>query len=522
MLLFATSFLSLLLPQNKNSMKCYYSTHCFLFFFLFLIAPVLLKAQPKPLSIDIETSWEVAKIKAAEQGKFIFVDFTNTYCGACKRMDREVFTNDSIKNIINSYFIFLHVDCDDSVSINKNKTLIDDIKPNVYPNMVFYRPTPVYVGNNGYKTSYIQSCYGFKSVAELFQLLQNTVINNSDMQASVDIDILKNIPPMDNPSDPDVGYKGGVTNSAPSKTTTPATPKAKAPEFNPPVQALPPAPAPAPPPAPAPAPPPAKKTLTAEEEAFENLGAKLNSGNYTLDDLKNYAYMAKSFQKPYQHVADLYLVKTNDELSDENMQFIVDFANTTTANATKLMVDNIAKFKEKYSSKINSRISETLRNSVRNAPESEKKLVLEQALAIIDKAKLPDGGLLSFELKGMYYQGTKNWREYTKLCKKYIEQFDISEHVLLNNIANTYAENVNDPELLKQALLWAKKSVAIEPHYDNYQTCAILHIRLNDMDNANICKTQCLQLAAIELDERIAKEIINDIVKKLDELISEQ
>lgn len=76
--------------------------------------------------------------------------------------------------------------------------------------------------------------------------------------------------------------------------------------------------------------------------------------------------------------------------------------------------------------------------------------------------------------------------------------------------------------MLKQALLWAKKSVAIEPHYDNYQTCAILHIRLNDMDNANICKTQCLQLAAIELDERIAKEIINDIVKKLDELISEQ
>ena len=489
-------------------MKCYYSTHRFLFFFLFLIAPVLLKAQPKPLGIDIEDSWEVAKTKAAEQGKFIFVDFTNTYCGACKRMDREVFTNDSIRNIINLYFIFLHVDCDDSVSIEANKTLIEDIKPTIYPNMVFYRPAPVYVGNNGYKTAYIQSCNGFKSVAELFQLLQNTVINNSDMQASVDIDILKNVSPMNNPSDPDVGYKGGVTNPAPSKTPTPAISQTEKPPFSSPV------PAPIDNTKVAP-PPPAKKILTIEEEAFENLGAKLNNGSYTLDDLKNYAYMAKSFQKPYQDVADWYLVKTNDELSDENMQFIVDFANTTTARATNLMVKNIAKFKVKYGKKINLRISETLRNSVRNAPESEKKLVLDQALNIIDKAKLPDGNLLSFELKGMYYQGTKNWREYTKLCKTYIEQFKVSDHILLNNIAATYAENVNDPELLKQALVWAKKSVAIEPHYDNYQTCAILHIRLNDIDSANNCKTQCLELATIELDERIAKEISKDIVKKM-------
>lgn len=483
MLLFATSFLSLLLPQNKNSMKCYYSTHRFLFFFLFLIAPVLLKAQPKPLSIDIETSWEVAKIKAAEQGKFIFVDFTSKYCGNCKKMEKEVFTKLDIVDIFNKNFIFLRIS-DEELEMPENQEVVNNIQPAILPAMVFYKPN----------ARFIDSHIGAQTYEEFFNMLLQLIQGNNDMLAEAPT------------------YK-----NSPSTTkyiTSIHPPKAEIPNFNSPV------PTPAPP-APAP-PPPAKKILTTEEAIFENLGAKLNSGNYTLDDLKNYAYMAKSFQKPYQHVADLYLVKTNDELSDENMQFIVDFANTTTANATKLMVDNIAKFKEKYGTKINIRISETLRNSVRNAPESEKKLVLDQALAIIDKAKLPDGNLLSFELKGMYYQGTKNWREYTKLCKKYIEQFEISEHVLLNNIATTYAENVDDPELLKQALVWAKKSVAIEPHYDNYQTCAILHIRLNDMDSANNCKTQCLELATIELDERIAKEIINDIVKKLDKLISEQ
>jgi thioredoxin-related protein len=513
MLLFATSFLSLLLPQNKNSMKCYYSTHRFLFFFLFLIAPVLLKAQPKPLGIDIEDSWEEAKIKAAQQGKFIFVDFTAPYCGGCKKMEKEVFTKLDIIDIFNKSFIFLRIS-DEGLEMPENQEVVNNIQPAILPATVFYKPNARFIDSHIGSQTYEEFLNRILQVVNNSnpQVVNNSnpqVVNNSNPQDLAEIEPPRNVSPPDNPS---VIITKGTR--APPNPPTPAIPKVEAPKFNPPVQA--------PPPAPAPAPPPAKKTLTAEEEAFENLVAKLNSGNYTLDDLKNYAYMAKSFQKPYQHVADLYLVNAQDKLSDENMQFIVDFANTTTARATKLMVDNIAKFKEKYSSKINSRISETLRNSVRNAPESEKKLVLEQALDIIDKAKLPDGGLLSFELKGMYYQGTKNWREYTKLCKKYIEQFDISEHVLLNNIATTYAENVNDPELLKQALLWAKKSVAIEPHYDNYQTCAILHIRLNDMDNANICKTQCLQLAATELDERIAKEIINDIVKKLDELISEQ
>lgn len=409
MLLFATSFLSLLLPQNKNSMKCYYSTHRFLFFFLFLIAPVLLKAQPKPLGIDIEDSWEVAKTKAAQQGKFIFVDFTSKYCGNCKKMEREVFSKADLVEIFNKYFVFLRIS-DEELEMLENQEVVNNIQPAILPATVFYKPN----------ARFINSHIGFQAHEEflnrILQVVNNSnpqVVNNSNPQDLAEIEPPRNVSPPDNPS---VIITKGTR--APPNPPTPAIPKVEAPKFNPPVQA--------PPPAPAPAPPPAKKTLTAEEEAFENLGAKLKNGSYTPNDLKNYAYMAKSFQKPYQEIADWYLVKTDDKLSDENMQFIVDFANTTTANATKLMVDNIAKFKEKYSSKINSRISETLRNSVRNAPESEKKLVLEQALAIIDKAKLPNDNLLSFELKGMYYQGTKNWREYTKLCKKYIEQFEIS------------------------------------------------------------------------------------------------
>lgn len=494
-------------------MKCYYATVRFLFFFLFFISPVLLKAQPKPLSIDVENNWEEAKIKAAEQGKFIFVDFTSKYCGACKKMEREVFSKPDVIDAFNKNFIFLRIS-DEEIEMLGNQDILNNIRPVILPTMVFYKSN----------ARFIESYTGFISYEEFSKNTQKIIQNNNDLAASVDIDHIKRTLPQNDPSSLDITYKGD--NILDYKPPTATIPQTEEPLFNPPVSTF----APSTPHVPAPAdntkiaspPSPPQKTLSIEKEVFENLGAKINKGNYTLEDLKTYAYMAKSFHIPYQEVADWYLVRTNDELSDENMQFVVDFANTTTARATFLMVKHIAKFKEKYGKKINIRISETLRNSVRNAPESEKKWVLEQALDIIDKAKLPNGNLLSFELKGMYYQGSNKWKEYSKLCKTYIEQYEISDYTLLNNIANTYAENVDDLELLKQALVWAKKSVAIEPHYDNYQTCAILYIRLNDMYNANVCKIQCLELVATELDEQVAKGISKNIVEKLNNISLEQ
>ncbi len=60
---------------------------------------------------------------AKEQNKFIFIDFYTTWCGYCKKMDREVFTKKEIINLLNNDFIAVKVNGE-----SKNMLEIDGYK----------------------------------------------------------------------------------------------------------------------------------------------------------------------------------------------------------------------------------------------------------------------------------------------------------------------------------------------------------------------------------------------------------
>ena len=503
-------------------MQQQYATYRVLFFLFLLILPILLKAQPSPLGIDIENNWEVAKIKAAEQGKFIFVDFTSKYCGNCKKMEREVFTIPKIRDAFNRSFIFLQIS-DDNLEVEQNKELINNIQPAILPAMVFYKPN----------ARFIESRIGAIGGNAFFDWMEKIIQNNGDEVTREEkqtpitppptnngaiADNLEQTPPQNNhtPSSSPSTYKGGYAKpNVPSPT--------KQPIFVPPTPSTPPPIEPTPTPI---APPDNTKVPTnpprlmrEEDVKLDDIRKKVNTGQYVNSELKTYAYLLKSNYQPYQETADWYLVRADDVLSDENSQFILDFANTTNCRAMVLLVDNIGIFKEKYGKKVNERITETLRNSVRNAPVAEKERVLAQALAIIEKAKLPNAKLLTFELKGMCYQGTEKWQEYSKLCKEYITDYKVSDYKLLNDIANVYAQNVTDAKLLQDALIWAEKSVRIEPHYYNNQTCAMLYLQLGKHDIAKEYANHALELVSTEIIEpnEAAAEIAN-IKQKLSEL----
>ena len=55
-------------------------------------------------------SWEEALVKAQEEEKLIFVDAYATWCGPCKRMAKNVFTDESVGEYYNQAFISLKID----------------------------------------------------------------------------------------------------------------------------------------------------------------------------------------------------------------------------------------------------------------------------------------------------------------------------------------------------------------------------------------------------------------------------
>lgn len=59
-------------------------------------------------------SWEEVINKAAKLNKMIFIDCYTTWCGPCKKMDNEVFSNDTVGQFMNENYLSIKVQMDKS------------------------------------------------------------------------------------------------------------------------------------------------------------------------------------------------------------------------------------------------------------------------------------------------------------------------------------------------------------------------------------------------------------------------
>src|SRR4051812_34660552 len=57
-------------------------------------------------------NWQQVLKKAKKEKKYIFVDCFTTWCGPCKKMDKVVYTNDSLGDFLNAKFISVKLQMD--------------------------------------------------------------------------------------------------------------------------------------------------------------------------------------------------------------------------------------------------------------------------------------------------------------------------------------------------------------------------------------------------------------------------
>jgi thiol-disulfide isomerase/thioredoxin len=78
-------------------------------------------------------TWEEAKEKASEEEKLIFVDAFAKWCGPCKRMAKNVFTNPSVGEFFNANFISMKIDMEEGMGLSFGR----DYPVSAYPTLFF-------------------------------------------------------------------------------------------------------------------------------------------------------------------------------------------------------------------------------------------------------------------------------------------------------------------------------------------------------------------------------------------------
>ncbi len=76
--------------------------------------------------VQAQVKWktieEAAQTDTKKNKKLFFVDFSTSWCGWCKKMDRETFSDPVVAAILNKYYIPVHFDAEGKATFTWNGT----------------------------------------------------------------------------------------------------------------------------------------------------------------------------------------------------------------------------------------------------------------------------------------------------------------------------------------------------------------------------------------------------------------
>ena len=105
-------------------------------FSIFFICTVLAQAQNIGIRFE-KTKWDQVLQKAKKENKMIFLDCYTSWCGPCKWMEKQIYTNDTVADFYNSNFICVKIDMekDEGFDLAKKYSITN------YPTMLYLTGT---------------------------------------------------------------------------------------------------------------------------------------------------------------------------------------------------------------------------------------------------------------------------------------------------------------------------------------------------------------------------------------------
>jgi thiol-disulfide isomerase/thioredoxin len=179
-------------------------------------------------------------------------------------------------------------------------------------------------------------------------------------------------------------------------------------------------------------------------------------------------------------VAEEYLATQSDWNTPQNLELIYYIVDNPDSKLFDYMVKNRAAFEEQFGQDaIIDRVQQLImQKAFANGNEGES------ALSEVDKmyAKVypEQAARLSANFRMSYYNMLGDVNNFAKSAVDYFDKYPSDDFNELNNVAWTFYESIQDKDMLKKALGWAKRSVELENQYFNNDTLAALYFKLGE------------------------------------------
>lgn len=133
-----------------------------------LMAPFAADAQVKFIEVVTEDDMQRARQKVDDEGKLLFVDVYATWCGPCKMMDRDVYTDPDVARYMNAHFV--NVRMDGETPFGRKYAAANQLEG--YPSMFIFAPDGEDVGK----------IVGFRPAVELLTAVTGMKENYTDFR----------------------------------------------------------------------------------------------------------------------------------------------------------------------------------------------------------------------------------------------------------------------------------------------------------------------------------------------------
>ena len=222
--------------------------------------------------------------------------------------------------------------------------------------------------------------------------------------------------------------------------------------------------------------------LKDSENQFPTMVKKFEAGNRNPDFLKKLANTATVGYYPNASVyveEYLALIPNEDWSKEENVGLLYAACKTFDSKTTKYILENRTKFDAEL---VQSITTQCLDNQLRLVIESKSIEQLNVLFAAVDDYA-SDRQDYKYAAEMYFYRATGNRGKLNELTSTYLK--DSNDPNLLNEYAWERFENETNTVLLKEAIVWAERSVKIDKNYANTDTLGQLYQKIGNKKKAD-------------------------------------